>query len=115
MTGWSEAHHDLAEALARFERTEAVLLFSSGFAANLGTIAAMAENEKGQDTKKPAGAVHDGGIDLKAKDMDLEVIGDGAGFRLPDNWTGADPARITGLSPSIVRVTVIPDMKAFLQ
>ncbi len=41
VTGWSAVHHELAEALARFERTEAAVLFSSGFAANLGTIAAL--------------------------------------------------------------------------
>jgi hypothetical protein len=46
--------------------------------------------------------------------MDLQVMGDGAEFRLPDNWSGIDPDHLTGLSPSIVRVTTIPDMKAFL-
>jgi 8-amino-7-oxononanoate synthase len=41
VTGWGAAHQELAEALARFERAEAVVLFPSGFAANLGTIAAL--------------------------------------------------------------------------
>lgn len=41
VTGWSEAHQELAEALARFEHTEAVALFSSGFATQVGTIAAL--------------------------------------------------------------------------
>jgi len=38
VTGWSESHHRLAAALAAFEHAEAVALFPSGFAANLGTI-----------------------------------------------------------------------------
>ncbi len=41
MTGWSEIHEALAVDLARFERTEAAVVFPSGFAANLGTIAAL--------------------------------------------------------------------------
>jgi 8-amino-7-oxononanoate synthase len=40
--GWSDAHSAFAEALARFEHAEAVALFPSGFAANLGTIVALA-------------------------------------------------------------------------
>jgi 8-amino-7-oxononanoate synthase len=42
LTGWSQSHAELAEALAAFERTEAALLFPSGFAANVGTIVALA-------------------------------------------------------------------------
>lgn len=41
VTGWSDAHQALATSLAHFEQTEAVALFSSGFAANLGTITAL--------------------------------------------------------------------------
>ncbi len=41
VSGWTEAHEELADALARFEGAEAVALFPSGFAANLGTIAAL--------------------------------------------------------------------------
>jgi 8-amino-7-oxononanoate synthase len=41
VTGWSEVHQALADDLARFERTEAAVVFPSGFAANLGTIAAL--------------------------------------------------------------------------
>ena len=41
VTGWTEAHDELAEALARFERAEAAVLFPTGYAANLGTIAAL--------------------------------------------------------------------------
>jgi 8-amino-7-oxononanoate synthase len=41
VTGWTDAHAELAEALARFEQVEAVALFASGFAANLGTMAAL--------------------------------------------------------------------------
>lgn len=41
VSGWRDAHRDLADALAGFERTEAVALFPSGYAANLGTIAAL--------------------------------------------------------------------------
>ena len=41
VSGWTEAHHALAQALARFEGTESVVLFPSGYAANLGTIGAL--------------------------------------------------------------------------
>ena len=41
VSGWREPHEALAAALADFERSEAVALFPSGFAANLGTIAAL--------------------------------------------------------------------------
>src|SRR5918995_1193813 len=41
VTGWSETHDELAVALARFERAEAAVLFPTGYAANLGTIAAL--------------------------------------------------------------------------
>ena len=41
VSGWREPHEALAAALARFEGVEAVALFASGFAANLGTIAAL--------------------------------------------------------------------------
>lgn len=41
VTGWSEPHHTLAAELAVFEHAEAVALYPSGFAANLGTIAAL--------------------------------------------------------------------------
>jgi 8-amino-7-oxononanoate synthase len=42
VSGWTEAHQELADALARFEQSEAVALFPTGFAANLGTVAALA-------------------------------------------------------------------------
>jgi 8-amino-7-oxononanoate synthase len=41
VAGWTAAHQELAEALAEFEQAEAVALFPSGVAANLGTIAAL--------------------------------------------------------------------------
>ncbi len=41
VTGRGAVHEALEQALARFECTEAALLFSSGYAANLGTIAAL--------------------------------------------------------------------------
>ena len=41
VTGWREPHERLAEELARFEGAEAVALFPTGYAANLGTIAAL--------------------------------------------------------------------------
>ncbi len=41
VTGHATAHGQLAQRLAEFEATEAALLFSSGFAANAGTIAAL--------------------------------------------------------------------------
>ncbi|NQU20923.1 MAG: 8-amino-7-oxononanoate synthase [Candidatus Nealsonbacteria bacterium] len=42
VTGCGESHRQLQEELARFEGTEAALLCCSGFAANAGTIAALA-------------------------------------------------------------------------
>ncbi len=42
VTGRAAAHRQLEERLAEFEGVEAALLFSSGFAANMGTIAALA-------------------------------------------------------------------------
>jgi 8-amino-7-oxononanoate synthase len=41
VSGWTAAHQELALALADFEHVEAVALFPSGFAANLGTVAAL--------------------------------------------------------------------------
>jgi 8-amino-7-oxononanoate synthase len=41
VSGWRAAHEELAEAVARFENTEAAVVFPSGFAANCGTIAAL--------------------------------------------------------------------------
>lgn len=41
VVGDSEAHHALERALAAFEGTEAALLFNSGYAANVGVIAAL--------------------------------------------------------------------------
>jgi 8-amino-7-oxononanoate synthase len=41
VSGWTDAHEALAVALADFEKAEAVVLFPTGFAANLGTIAAL--------------------------------------------------------------------------
>jgi len=41
ISGHTEQHAAFAEALARFERTDAAVLFCSGFAANVGTIPAI--------------------------------------------------------------------------
>ncbi len=41
VSGWREPHEALASALARFEGVEAVALFGSGYAANVGTIVAL--------------------------------------------------------------------------
>jgi 8-amino-7-oxononanoate synthase len=41
VTGRSHIHAELEQQLARFEQTEATLLFASGYAANSGTIAAL--------------------------------------------------------------------------
>src|SRR5262249_58238846 len=43
VTGRSRAHVELEQRLAEFEGTEAALVFTSGFAANVGTIAALVE------------------------------------------------------------------------
>lgn len=45
VTGHSAAHQRLEQALAEFEGAEAALVFSSGFAANVGTIAALVGRE----------------------------------------------------------------------
>ncbi len=42
VSGWKTPHQELSEGLADFENVEAIGLFPSGFAANLGTIAALA-------------------------------------------------------------------------
>lgn len=42
VTGWTEEHEALASALADFEGVEAVTVFPSGFATNLGAVAALA-------------------------------------------------------------------------
>jgi 8-amino-7-oxononanoate synthase len=44
VSGWREPHEELASALATFTRTEAALLFPTGFAANVGAICALAES-----------------------------------------------------------------------
>jgi 8-amino-7-oxononanoate synthase len=41
LSGWTEAHQRLVEALADFEQVEAVALFASGYAAGVGTIASL--------------------------------------------------------------------------
>jgi 8-amino-7-oxononanoate synthase len=41
VSGWLPPHDELAREIARFERTEAVAIYPSGFAANLGAIAAL--------------------------------------------------------------------------
>ncbi|MEE8111057.1 MAG: 8-amino-7-oxononanoate synthase [bacterium] len=41
ISGSKEAHHDLEEALARFKGTEACLIFSSGYMANIGLLSAL--------------------------------------------------------------------------
>lgn len=45
VTGGTRLHDDLEATLAEFKRTEAALLFSSGYMANLGVLAALAGRE----------------------------------------------------------------------
>ncbi len=42
ISGYAAGHHRLEQALANFEGAESALLFTSGYAANMGTIAALA-------------------------------------------------------------------------
>ena len=44
ITGHSAVHQQLEQKLARFERTEAALLFPTGYVANMGTITALVGN-----------------------------------------------------------------------
>ncbi len=41
ISGYAQQHRQLEQRLAQFEGTEAALVFSSGFAANVGTVAAL--------------------------------------------------------------------------
>ena len=41
VAGWTEVHQSLVESIAAYEKTEAALLFPTGYAANLGTISAL--------------------------------------------------------------------------
>src|SRR4029079_6032375 len=43
VTGRSRAHAELERRLAEFEGTEAALVFTSGFVANVGTVSALVE------------------------------------------------------------------------
>jgi SAM-dependent methyltransferase len=56
----------------------------------------------------------DGGIDLKAKSLNLETTGDNAEFKLPENLNGVDFDHMEGLTPVIMNITPIMDMPAFL-
>jgi 8-amino-7-oxononanoate synthase len=47
VTGHSTSHTELERRLAEFEGTEAALVFSSGFAANVGTVAALVDRGDG--------------------------------------------------------------------
>ncbi len=42
MTGYGPEHASLERKLAEFEGSEAAIVFSSGYAANVGTVAALA-------------------------------------------------------------------------
>ncbi len=42
ISGYSQQHSDLESAIARFEGSEAAIVFSTGYAANVGTISAIA-------------------------------------------------------------------------
>ena len=42
VTGQSEEHDKLVKSIARFEEAESAIVFSSGYAANVGTVAALA-------------------------------------------------------------------------
>ena len=44
VSGWTELHERLVQALARFEGTDRALLFPTGYAANVGTIASLVES-----------------------------------------------------------------------
>ncbi len=61
----------------------------------------------GQDALK-------GGIDLNADNLDLEVTGDDIEFRLPESWRGVDLENIKGITPVIINITPVTDMRALL-
>lgn len=42
VTGLTPAHQELIDTIAQFEQTESAIVFSSGYAANVGTVAALA-------------------------------------------------------------------------
>lgn len=45
VTGWTQDHEVLRREMAEFESTESAILFSSGFAACMGTVSTMAKSE----------------------------------------------------------------------
>ncbi|WP_166824736.1 8-amino-7-oxononanoate synthase [Thalassoroseus pseudoceratinae] len=45
VTGYTDCHRDLETTLAKFEREESAILFPSGYAANVGTLAALIDSE----------------------------------------------------------------------
>jgi 8-amino-7-oxononanoate synthase len=45
VSGWTDAHKALVDEIRSFEQTEAAMLFPTGYAANLGTIAALVGKE----------------------------------------------------------------------
>ena len=55
-----------------------------------------------------------GGIDFKARHMDVNVKGQGIDFQLPEDMRHVDLNNLEGLTPVILRVTPIENIPAYL-
>jgi hypothetical protein len=55
-----------------------------------------------------------GGIDFKARNMNVDVKGEGVDFQLPEDMQGIDLNNIEGLTPVIINVTPVTNMPAYL-
>jgi hypothetical protein len=75
---------------------------------------AAGQIETGDPAQRENEERHEGGIDLKARSINLQTEGDNAEFRLPDGWRGIDLNAVEGITPVMVSMTRIADLPAFL-